>query len=262
VETLLAIVLGLAIGTVVGAVGGGGAILALPVFVYVLGQGVSSASTASLIVVTLGASVGASVHARHGHVCWRVAVAFAVPAAVGAYVGTVANSKVSPAALILAFVPVMLAAAAATYMRLGHRDGGEAEPLRPCPPLDLPRLGASGLVVGAMTGFFGVGGGFLIVPALTSLLGLPMRRGIATSLVVIGLTGLAALAIHLARGAEPDWRLTAVLSGATALGALWGSTIGNRMSQESLARAFALVVAVLAALLFIDVTVLGGPPTG
>jgi hypothetical protein len=262
VETLLAIVLGLIIGTVVGAVGGGGAILALPVFVYVLGEGVSSASTASLIVVTLGASVGASVHARHGHVCWRIAAAFAAPAALGAYAGTVANSKVGAAALILAFVPVMLAAAALTFLRQGHVVGDEAETPRPCPPLDLPRSGAAGLTVGAMTGFFGVGGGFLIVPALTSLLGLPMRRAIATSLVVIGLTGLAALAIHLARGAEPDWPLTAILSSATAVGALWGSALGGRMSQQALARAFALVVATLAVLLLLDVTVLGGPPTG
>ena len=95
-EMLLAIPFGLAIGAVVGTVGGGGAILALPVLVYVLDQGVSSASTASLIVVAVAASVGAGSQARDGHVCWRVALIFSVPAAAGAYAGTVANGAVSP----------------------------------------------------------------------------------------------------------------------------------------------------------------------
>jgi len=261
VEIVLAIVLGLGIGAVVGMVGGGGAILALPVFVYLLGQGVSSASTASLIVVTLGASVGAGAQARHGQVCWRVAGTFAIPAAIGAYLGTIANAWASPKALIIAFIPVMLAAAALTYFRAG-RGGEDREDPSPCPPPDVPRSGGSGLAIGAMTGFFGVGGGFLIVPVLTSLLGLSVRRAIATSLAVIGLTGLVALGVHLARGAEPDWPLTIALGGATAIGALAGSGIGTRLSQTTLARAFAVVVALLALMLLIDVTALGGPPTG
>ena len=79
----LAIVLGLAIGMIVGAVGGGGAILALPVLVYVLGEPVGPASTASLVVVSLAAAIGAGSLARHGRVCWRFAFTFAVPAAIG-----------------------------------------------------------------------------------------------------------------------------------------------------------------------------------
>ena len=261
-EIALAIVLGLGIGAVVGTVGGGGAILALPVFVYVLGQGVSSASTASLIVVTLGASAGAGAHARHGEVCWRIAASFAVPAAAGAYLGTIATGSVGPSTLILAFVPVMLIAAALTFARAPQSGAEEEEPSAPCPAPDLARSTGSGLAIGAMTGFFGVGGGFLIVPALTSLLGLPMRRAIATSLAVIGLTGLVALAIHLARGAQPDWPLTIALSTATAVGALAGTGLGRRLSPTTLARAFALVVTVLAFALLADVLLLGGPPSG
>lgn len=265
VETLLAIVLGLGIGVVVGTVGGGGAILALPVFVYVLDQGVSSASTASLIVVALGAAVGAGAQARHGQVCWRIAASFAAPAALGAYVGTVANAEVSPRALILAFVPVMLGAAALTYGRGAEadeaRDGEEQPGTAPCPEAQLLRGGGSGLLVGAMTGFFGVGGGFLIVPALTSLLGVPLRRAIATSLAIIGLTGVVALAVHLDRGAAPEWPLTVALSGATAAGALLGTALGRRLAPRLLSRAFALVVATVAVLLLLDVIVLGGPPS-
>lgn len=258
---LLAVFFGLAIGAVVGTIGGGGAILALPVFVYVLGQGVSSGSTASLIVVALGASVGAGSHAVHGHLCWRIALAFAVPAAFGAFFGSVAGASVSPRALILAFVPVMFAAAALTYVRGGAAgEGKEGDEPQPCPPLDPLRSGGAGVVVGAMTGFFGVGGGFLIVPALTSLLGLSMRRAIATSLAIIGITSVVAVATHLGRGAEPDWPITAVLCAAAATGALFGSARGRRLSPTTLAHGFGIVVAILACFLLIDVLALGGPP--
>ena len=98
-EMLLAIPFGLLIGAVVGTVGGGGAILALPVLVYVLDQGVSPASTASLIVVALGASVAAGAQAVKGNVCWRVACVFSVPAAAGAYLGTVLGTSVDPQTL-------------------------------------------------------------------------------------------------------------------------------------------------------------------
>src|SRR5918992_3806698 len=91
---LIAVPFGLAIGLIVGAVGGGGAILALPVLVYVLGEGVGPASTASLIVVALAAAVGAGALARHGHVCWELAVTFSVPAALGSVAGAFANAEV------------------------------------------------------------------------------------------------------------------------------------------------------------------------
>ncbi len=260
-EMLLAIPFGLAIGAVVGTVGGGGAILALPILVYVLGQGVSSASTASLIVVALGASVGAGSQARDGQLCWRVALVFSVPAAFGAFAGTVANAAVDPQTLILAFVPVMLAASVLTYRRGDDRDATDGAS-DACPKPSVATAAGAGLAIGVMTGFFGVGGGFLIVPALTVLLGLPMRRAIATSLAIITLTGVAALISHLATGAEPDWPLTLVLCGAAAAGALAGSALGRRLPAARLAHAFAIVVAVVALFLLLDVLVLGGPPVG
>jgi uncharacterized protein len=260
-ELVLAAALGLVIGGVVGAVGGGGAILALPVLVYVLDQGASPATTASLIVVAIGASAGTSAHAREGYLCWRVALAFAIPAAAGAYLGTLANTEVGARTLVLAFVPLMLLAAAATYTRGGkappavEQDGG-------CPRPRVPAVGASGLGVGALTGFFGVGGGFVIVPALTMLLDLPMRRAIATSLAIITFTGIAALASHLIEGAEPNWPLTTLLAAAAAVGALAGSRVGLGLRPATLAHAFGVIVAVIGLLLLVDVLLLGGPPAG
>jgi hypothetical protein len=256
---ILAVPFGLAIGAVVGTVGGGGAILALPVLVYALDQGVSPASTASLIVVAISASVGAGSQARHGQLCWRVALTFSLPAALGAYLGTLLNGSVSGRTLILAFVPVMLAAALLTHLRGDTEENGDGS--TDCPRPGILQAGGSGIAVGAMTGFFGVGGGFLIVPALTTL-GLGMRRAIATSLAIITLTGLAALASHLIEGAEPDWPLTLVLGGAAAVGALAGSSIGRRLPPRTLSDAFALVVVLVAFFLLIDVLALGGPPVG
>ena len=255
---LLAVPFGLAIGLVVGSVGGGGAILALPVLVYVLGEGVSQASTASLIVVALAAGLGGGALARHGHVCWRIALSFAAAAGIGAVGGTAAGSAVDAKTLIIAFVPLMLGAAAATWRRAGVSDDDDESD---CPESRLVTIAMAGVGVGFLTGFFGVGGGFLIVPALTAGLGMSMRFAIASSLVIITLTALAGLASHMAAGVQLDVAVTALLASSTAAGALLGSSLGRRLPQQMLARAFAVVVTALAAFLVIDVVLLGGPPT-
>jgi uncharacterized membrane protein YfcA len=252
--TALAVVLGLAIGMIVGAVGGGGAILALPVLIYVLGEPVGPAATASLVVVALAAAVGAGSLARHGRVCWRLGVTFAAPAAVGSLLGTFASHAVGASALVLAFVPVMLVAAIATWQRPG--DGCDEAG---CPRPPLARVLIAGLLVGVLTGFFGVGGGFVIVPVLTLWLGVGFRRAVATSLVIITLTGLAALASHLLTGARPDVGTTALLAVSTGLGAFVGSLLAERLPQLVLRRGFALIVSAVAVALLVDVLALGGP---
>jgi len=256
---VLAIPMGLALGLVVGTVGGGGASLGLPVLVYVLGEQVGPASTASLIVVAIAAGVGAGALALRGHVCWRIALTFTAPAAAGSVVGTLANTTVSAKALILSFVPILVVAAAATWQRAAQTSSNETGA---CPPARPVRIVIAGTGVGALTGFFGVGGGFLIVPVLTSWLGFSFRRAVATSLVIITLTGLAALTSHLALGASIDVPLTAALSASTAAGALIGSIFAQRVPQAALGRAFAVIVVLLAAFLLVDTLLLGGPPQG
>ena len=258
---LLAVPFGLAIGLIVGAVGGGGAILALPVLVYVLGEGVGPASTASLIVIALAAAVGAGALARNGQVCWRLALLFSAPAAFGSLLGAFANAAVSGRLLILAFVPVMLIAARATWQRSGADRADRADENGECPRARTAVVLLAGLVIGALTGFFGVGGGFIIVPALTLGLKLAFRRAVATSLVIITLTGLAALASHLLTGATPDFGVTASLAASTALGALAGTAVADRLPQQTLARGFAVIVALVAVFLLADTLLLGGPPT-
>ncbi|MGI8749156.1 MAG: sulfite exporter TauE/SafE family protein [Thermoleophilaceae bacterium] len=256
-DVLLAVPFGIVIGLIVGAVGGGGAILALPVLVYILDEGVGRASTASLIVVAVAAGVGAGALARRGHVCWRLALTFSGPAALGSLVGTVGSGAVGAKTLILAFVPVMAVAAGATWQRAGQsHDPEEGE----CPPAPPGRTVAAGAGVGALTGFFGVGGGFLIVPALTLWLGLTFRRAVATSLVIITLTGLVALAGHLVAGAKINAGVTASLAVSTGVGALLGASLGQRLPQSVLGKAFAAVVAGVAIFLLVDTLFFGGPP--
>jgi len=253
----LAIPFGLVIGLVVGTVGGGGAILALPVLVYVLDQPVGPASTASLIVVATAAAFGATARARDGRICWRLALAFSGAAAIGSLGGALAGAAVSAEALVLAFIPVMAVAAVATWQRAATV-GDEAE--RPCPPLDLARIAVAGLGVGGLTGFFGVGGGFVIVPVLTVWMGMGFQRSVATSLVIITLTGTVALTVHLVAGARPDVGVTVTLAASTAVGAVVGSSIGGRLPQAVLGRVFAVVVASVAVLLLLDTLFRGGPP--
>jgi uncharacterized membrane protein YfcA len=248
---LLAIPFGIVIGLIVGTVGGGGAILALPVLVYVLGEPVNPASTASLIVVALAASVGASAQARNGNVCLRLAVTFSIPAAAGSLLGTVVNKQVSGPVLILAFVPVMAAAAIATWQRACSDHAGEDAP---CPVVPTRKLLIAGGLVGVLTGFF------VIVPVLTLWFGMCFRRAVGTSLVIITLTGLAALASHIATGTSFDLPVTGALAGGTMAGALAGSLVGARLPQRLLGQGFAVVVAAVAVFLLIDTLVFNGPP--
>ena len=118
------------------------------------------------------------------------------------------------------------------------------------------------MLVGLLTGFFGVGGGFVIVPVLSVWLGFPFRRAVATSLVIIALTGVAALTSHLAAGSRPDLAITATLALATGAGALLGTLFAERVPQSLLRRGFAVLVGAVAIALLIDVLALGGPPGG
>src|SRR5579859_5041077 len=133
---LAAIPFGLAIGVAVGMLGGGGSVLAVPVLVYILGQSVHQATTASLVVVTTGAVAGGLGHAREGRICWRHAGVFTAAALPGVLAGTALGNAVSGRALIAAFAVIMLLAAAATWRKASNGDrGDERRSTATCPPL-------------------------------------------------------------------------------------------------------------------------------
>jgi uncharacterized protein len=239
--TLLALPFGLGVGLLLGLVGGGGSTLAVPVLVYVLGQPVKAATTESLLIVGTAALFGAAADARSGRVQIRTGLAFSAAGAAGTIAGTALNRLVSGRALLLAFALLLLAAAAAMLRRWPG-------PPEPGGSLSLERVAPAGLATGVLTGFFGVGGGFVIVPALVLLLGLPITLAVGTSLLVIALTSAAALASHLASGSI-NWSIALVFTGAAIAGALAGRRLGARVSAERLGQLFALLLVAIAAFL-------------
>jgi uncharacterized membrane protein YfcA len=233
---------GLAIGLALGTVGGGGAVLAVPVLVYVVGLDVHAATTASLAVVGAGALTGAVGQARRGSVCWSSAAWFAVAASASSLAGSVANRAVGGAALLLLFAAVMLVAARATWQRAASAAaiaGG-------CPKARACVLVPAGMAVGALTGLVGVGGGFVVVPALAIGLSFGMREAMGTSMVVVAMVSAAGLLGHLLAGSALDVPVAAAMSAAAVAGAIAGSRVGARVSTPVLGHAFSLLVVAVA----------------
>ena len=260
---LLAIAFGLAIGLAVGTLGGGGSVLAVPVLVYVLDQTVPEATTTSLLVVAGGAVAGSLGHARAGRVCWRHAGSFSAAAIPGIAAGTLAAEAVDGTLLLAGFAVVMLAAGHATWRKAGEDQSepeGSWQRGDACPPLRLPRDLVAGAAVGFLTGFFGVGGGFLIVPTLAIALAFTMRTAVGTSLVIITATSLLGLAAHLVAGRELDTGVAATMTVACVTGALAGGALAGLIPQRAIGRVFAVLVVGVAAYLLISVALLGGPP--
>lgn len=245
---LLALAGGLTVGLLMGALGGGGAILAIPLLVYGFGFTPTQATLASLVVVGIGASTGVVTQARS--VDWRRGALFGALGLAGAYGGRVLAHGIDGQLLLLAF-SVLLLVVASLMVRAARRGSIRAQSAdaasRPSAFWQGLALVGAATGVGFLTGFFGVGGGFAIVPALTLLLGLSMATAVGTSLLVILINSLVALA--LGAGALPslDWSALAPLLATTVVGTLAGTWGGRRVPQRSLQLAFAIFLYVVAA---------------
>lgn len=237
--TLLAAALALLIGVTLGLLGGGGSILTVPVFVYVLGLESKRAIAMSLPVVGLAALVGVARHWRLGNVDARTALQFGLAAMAGAYGGArLAQFLAGPVQLGL-FALVMLAAAVSML-----RDARLPEGDDPGRTPSWGRLLPIGVGVGAVTGLVGAGGGFLIVPALVLLGRVPMRKAIGTSLLVISMNTAAGFAGY--RGAvDVDWGIVASFAAVAGVGIVAGSALVSRVPTRQLKRAFALFLLVI-----------------
>ncbi len=240
---LLSLMFGALIGLTLGMVGGGGSILTVPILVYAIGQPVQQATTASLAIVGLNALVGMVGHARAHRVNIRTGLAFGLAGIGGAVVGSWLNARVPGRALLVAFAVItLLAAAAMLARRAPARDTSADEAAR---EIAWRKVLASGTVVGLMTGFFGVGGGFVIVPALVLVLGLSMRTAVGTSLLIIAMNSLWSLLAHLRFGGL-DLAVTALFVLGGIVGALSGVRLAGRVPQGRLTQAFAALVVIVA----------------
>ncbi|WP_435603773.1 TSUP family transporter [Streptomyces sp. bgisy130] len=349
---LAALPCGLLIGLLLGALGGGGSVLAVPALVYLLGQSPHEATAGALVVVTVGAVTGLLCHGRAGRVRWAAGAVFGALGTAGSYLGSRWSAALDPTVLMAAFAGLLLVVAAMLVLRgrgerraaAGSRplrDPGEGTPLRDAPeavplrgaagadslgepgelpslrepaesrasqetaeesapeesaePVSLPapaespspqepaetlsaqepaetsplrdnaapapsgkvrgsarpvpprpvRFAVTASAVGLLTGVFGVGGGFVVVPALTLVLGLEMPVAIGTSLLVILINSLTALATRAGTGAL-DWPLLAAFAACAALGSNLGNRLTTRLRPQVLATAFACLVTVLA----------------
>jgi len=223
---LVSILLGLAIGVLLGLLGGGGSILAVPALVYGAGLPLSAAVPTSLLVV--GISSATAVIPRLRHVQWRLAAIFAAAGAIAAFGGAAVNQLLDPAVVLVGFAVLMVAAGA--RMLTSQNEGGGSCAL-PSGGVDwrscLPKAVGAGLVVGFLTGLFGVGGGFLIIPALVLLLGLAMPEAVATSLVIIVANSASGFVAHLG-----DAHLQAAIAVPFILAAIAGSLVAGRVASR------------------------------
>ncbi|MFE7608093.1 sulfite exporter TauE/SafE family protein [Streptomyces celluloflavus] len=321
---------GLLIGLLLGALGGGGSVLAVPVLVYLLGQSPHEATAGALVVVAVGCVTGLACHARAGRIRWAAGAVFGALGTAGTYLGSRWSAALDPSLLMSGFALLMLTVAALMVVRTvrerrarpdgqpgdvvdvplcraepdgtrpdGTHQGGtpsddarpdHARPVQPdrarpdgtrpptgpadpgeparqtdlrephhrkpdhqkpapaptLPPRSRPvRIAATATAVGLLTGFFGVGGGFVVVPALTLVLGLEMPVAIGTSLLVILINSGTALATRAGTGAL-DWPLLAGFAACAALGSYLGNRLTTRLPPQLLTTAFASLVTLLA----------------
>jgi uncharacterized membrane protein YfcA len=284
---VIAIPAGLLIGLSLGALGGGGSILTVPALVYLLHQRPHAATTASLLIVGITALAGMAAHWRAGRVRAVQGITFGVLGIAGSYAGTRLAASIRPDLLLTLFAGLMLAAATAMLRRQRRSAGQPAAAAaagspppgpgpdrttvpaaagktraatldRPAPPASTPRnstpaarralkVAAAATGVGLLTGFFGVGGGFVIVPALVLALGFEMPAAVGTSLLVISINSAAALGARLGEGVHLDWTLIGVFTLAALAGTLGGNRIASRVSTSRLTAAFTVLLIAVAA---------------
>jgi uncharacterized membrane protein YfcA len=256
VRALLVSPLGFLIGVSLGALGGGGSILAVPALVYAAGQDPRGATATSLLLVGVASVVGMASHWRAGRVRVGTGLVFGLTGIGGSLAGSALNRAIDPDLLLLAFAGLVLIAAwrmltgCPTCTNVGEqlaiaRPGGVL--VGTCGRIDLRTVAVvllAGTAVGFLTGLFGVGGGFVIVPALTLGLKLPMPQAIGTSLLVIAVNATMGLAGRLAT-TSIDWAVTAPFTVAAVAGVLTGGRVADRLDAEGSLRWFAaLLVAV------------------
>ncbi|UNX55409.1 sulfite exporter TauE/SafE family protein [Georgenia sp. TF02-10] len=262
---VLSALIGLGVGAVVGALGAGGGILTVPVLVYLLGFQPYPATTASLVIVGATALAALVTHARAGHVRWARGLAFGALAGVWTFLSSHLAEAVDPA-LLMSLLALLLAVVAVLMLRQarrpqGRRRGSSTRPAgsRPTAPAGGGADRAGGAPVrrvlllvaaaagtGLLTGFFGVGGGFAVVPVLVLVLGLPMQTAVGTSMVVLVInagTGLAARGPSLA---ALDWPPVLAFAAASMVGSVVGARLARRMSPAALTTAFAVLLALVA----------------
>ncbi|MBS4942450.1 MAG: sulfite exporter TauE/SafE family protein [Actinomyces graevenitzii] len=278
---LTALAVGALIGLVVGALGAGGGILSVPALIYLLGVAPHEATSASLVIVLFTALAALAGRIGKNTICYQIALVFAALATVGTWLGSLANRAVSADLLMYAFALllicvglVMLRRAYPGLFRGAARAGSsgvfsddgvaaadDAGGTGPTPALravsamgEVTSIGAAPLwrvalvatITGALTGFFGVGGGFAIVPALTLVLHLPIKRAASTSLLIMAITAVVALVARAQTSLNVDLGVIGAFTVASMLGGVAGAPLTRKVSSQKLTASFAALLLAVA----------------
>ncbi|TLP75771.1 sulfite exporter TauE/SafE family protein [Nesterenkonia sphaerica] len=254
---LVTLVLAIGIGLSLGLLGGGGTILAVPLLTYVAGMPPQEAIAASMFIIGVTALISVGAHARRGNVRWRMGLVFGAASMTGAFGGGVLGSQLPGVVLMVAFGAMMIATALA--MVVDRRAPSEPKYRSKLPVL---KIVMEGLVVGLVTGVVGAGGGFLVVPALVLLGGLPMSAAVGTSLLIISMKSFTGMAGYLT-SVSIDWGPVLLITGVTVAGALLGSAVSSKVPDKMLKKAFGyMVLAMGVIVLLYELPILYGLTTG
>lgn len=245
---LIALVAGVVVGLLIGGLGGGGAVLTVPVLVYAVGKDPHEATTASLVIVGVSSLVGLVPHHRRGAVQWGQGVTIGVLGVGGAYLGTRAAAGVDGNLLLAMFAGLLVVVAALMIRKalVGSADV-EGRPRDVLHSDDEGMRDVGGIVklvvtatgVGLLTGFFGVGGGFAIVPALTLVLGYGMPFAVGTSLLVVTINSVSSFLFHSSGGSVIDWSIVTPFLAMAVAGALVGGRLVTKIPKRTLQLGFA-----------------------
>lgn len=242
------------VGFSLGVFGSGGSILTVPILVYLLGQNEKVAIASSLAIVGLVAAAGSLPYIKQKLVHWHTVLLFGAPGIVGTYFGAWSSTLVSGTVQLVTFAIVMLLASFLMLKPIAHDDTA------PSSPRAFYKIAGDGLAVGTLTGFVGVGGGFLIVPALVLLGGLTMQRAVATSLVIITMKSAAGYLKYLdvldAEGLEPDLLIIGWFAVAGIIGSFAGNSVALMLPQEKLKTGFGIFLIIMAVFILAKSTVL------
>lgn len=250
------------VGLALGLIGGGGSILTVPVLVYLFAVPASSATAYSLFIVGLTALVGAVGYARSGEVDWRMAAIFGPPSILAVYTVRLWGMPRIPAQIgaftrdqaILGLFALLMIGTAISMIR-PTKEG----PVKESQDLPYIKIALEGLGVGAVTGLVGAGGGFLIIPALVLWAGLPIRRAVATSLVLIAAKSLIGFIGDVQTQANIDWRLLFAVAGMAMVGLLVGLGLAKKISGARLKPAFGIFVLVMGTSMIVKETFFSKP---
>lgn len=239
----LTVTLAVFVGIALGLLGGGGSILTVPLLAYVAGMDAKQAIATSLLVVGVTSAVGAVSHARAGRVQWRTGLIFGGAGMAGAYAGGVLARFIPGTVLLIGFAVMMIATAVA--MLRGRKNVVASDSTHRMPVV---KIIAEGLFVGLVTGLVGAGGGFLVVPALALLGGLPMPIAVGTSLIVIAMKSFAGLGGYLS-SVQINWTAALAVTAAAVVGALVGARLTAMVNPDALRKAFGWFVLAMASVI-------------